>query len=105
MTVPAFLCAALADACFLPLHATAQAARITQPLLLAYGAADRRVPLVHGKQLYAAVRQHNRDIEWVVYDEEGHGWTLPQNRIDFWGRVEKFLDRTIGKDSAPAKKE
>ncbi|KAB8062809.1 alpha/beta hydrolase family protein [Janthinobacterium violaceinigrum] len=83
----------------------AQAARITQPLLLAYGAADRRVPLYHGKQFYAAVKQHNRDVEWVVYEEEGHGWTLPQNRIDFWGRVEKFLDRNIGKDSTPAKKE
>lgn len=54
---------------------------------------------------HAAVKQHNRDVEWVVYDEEGHGWTRPKNRIDFWGRVEKFLDRTIGKDSAPAKKE
>jgi dipeptidyl aminopeptidase/acylaminoacyl peptidase len=83
----------------------AQAARITQPLLLAYGAADRRVPLYHGKQFHAAVKQHNRDVEWVVYDEEGHGWTLPKNRIDFWGRVEKFLDRNIGKDSAAAKKE
>ena len=83
----------------------AQAARITQPLLLAYGAADQRVPLYHGKQFYAAVTQHNRDVEWVVYDEEGHGWTLPKNRIDFWGRVEKFLDRNIGKDSVPLKKE
>nr|WP_314629889.1 alpha/beta fold hydrolase [uncultured Janthinobacterium sp.] len=83
----------------------AQAARITQPLLLAYGGADMRVPLYHGKQFYAAVKQHNRDVEWVVYGEEGHGWTLPQNRVDFWGRVEKFLGKHIGKDSAAAKKE
>jgi hypothetical protein len=32
----------------------------------------------------------------VEYDEEGHGWALPKNRYDFWGRVEKFLDRHIG---------
>ena len=63
------------------------------------------MPLYHGKQLRAALAPHNRDVEWVVYDEEGHGWYLPQNRIDFWGRVEKFLDRNIGKDSAAAKKE
>jgi hypothetical protein len=25
------------------------------------------------------------------------GWALPKNRIDFWTRVEKFLDRNIGK--------
>lgn len=74
----------------------AQAARIKQPLLLAYGSADRRVPIYHGKKFYEAVKQTNADVEWVVYSEEGHGWRLPQNRIDFWGRVEKFLDRNIG---------
>jgi dipeptidyl aminopeptidase/acylaminoacyl peptidase len=74
-----------------------QAARITQPLLLAYGGADRRVPLYHGKKLRDAVSKTNRQVEWVVYESEGHGWALPQNRIDFWTRVEKFLDRTIGK--------
>ena len=83
----------------------AQAARITQPLLLAYGAQDRRVPLYHGQQFLAAVKEHNRDVEWVVYEEEGHGWSLPKNRIDFWRRAELFLDRQIGKDSPAAKKE
>ncbi|HEV7817253.1 MAG TPA: hypothetical protein VGP06_19395 [Janthinobacterium sp.] len=41
-------------------------------------------------------KDSNLDVEWVVYDEEGHGWALPKNRIDFWTRVEKFLDRNIG---------
>lgn len=83
----------------------AQAARITQPLLLAYGALDKRVPLYHGKQFHAAVKQHNPQVEWVVYEEEGHGWSLPKNRIDFWTRAERFLDRHIGKQGAAAKKE
>ncbi|MDC8759603.1 alpha/beta hydrolase family protein [Janthinobacterium fluminis] len=74
-----------------------QAARIKQPLLLAYGAADMRVPLYHGNKFRDAVKAGNKDVEWVVYDEEGHGWALPKNRIDFWGRVEKFLARNIGK--------
>ena len=73
-----------------------QAARITQPLLLAYGGADRRVPLSHGTLFYDAVQRTNPHVEWVVYDEEGHGWALPKNRVDFWGRVEKFLERNIG---------
>ncbi|NHZ34628.1 alpha/beta hydrolase family protein [Massilia rubra] len=73
-----------------------QAARITQPLLLAYGAADKRVPLYHGKKFRDAVIATNPNVEWVVYQEEGHGWALPKNRIDFWGRVEKFLGRHIG---------
>ncbi|MES2126431.1 MAG: prolyl oligopeptidase family serine peptidase [Pseudomonadota bacterium] len=76
------------------------AARIKQPLLLAYGGADMRVPVYHGRKFYDAVKATNPDIEWVVYEEEGHGWALPKNRIDFWGRVEKFLDRQIGVPAA-----
>ncbi|MDB5909334.1 MAG: dipeptidyl aminopeptidase [Massilia sp.] len=74
-----------------------QAARITKPLLLAYGGADKRVPLYHGKKFYEAVKRNNPDVEWVLYPDEGHGWALPKTRIDFWSRVEKFLDKNIGK--------
>ncbi|WP_342117956.1 S9 family peptidase [Pseudoduganella sp. OTU4001] len=73
-----------------------QAHRITRPLLLAYGGVDQRVPLVHGTRFRDAVRSTNKDVEWVVYPDEGHGWHDPKNRIDFWTRVEKFLDKHIG---------
>jgi len=73
-----------------------QAARIKQPLLLAYGGADQRVPLPHGTKFYNAVKETNPDVEWIEYEEEGHGWALPKNRVDFWSRVEKFLDKHIG---------
>ncbi len=76
-----------------PIH---QAARLKQPVLLAYGGSDRRVPTYHGRQFHDAVKQTNPQVEMVVYDEEGHGWALPKNRIDFWSRVEKFLDKHIG---------
>jgi dipeptidyl aminopeptidase/acylaminoacyl peptidase len=73
-----------------------QAARIKQPLLLAYGGADQRVPLPHGTKFYKAVKETNPNVEWIEYEEEGHGWALPKNRVDFWSRVEKFLDKNIG---------
>ncbi|WP_229498874.1 alpha/beta hydrolase family protein [Pseudoduganella ginsengisoli] len=73
-----------------------QAARISQPLLLAYGGADMRVPIIHGTKFRDAVSAANKQVEWIEYSEEGHGWALPKNRIDFWTRVEKFLDKHIG---------
>jgi dipeptidyl aminopeptidase/acylaminoacyl peptidase len=73
-----------------------KAASITQPLLLGYGGVDRRVPMYHGKKFYAAVSQTNKDVEWVQYPDEGHGWRQPGNNFDWWTRVEKFLDRNIG---------
>ena len=78
-----------------------QAARIKKPLLLAYGGADKRVPLHHGEKFYQAVAQGNSQVEWMVYPTEGHGWYLPETRIDFWTRVEKFLDRQIGPGARP----
>jgi dipeptidyl aminopeptidase/acylaminoacyl peptidase len=71
-----------------PLH---NAARIKNPLLMAYGRIDKRVPIEHGKRMHDAVKPHNPKVEWVQYDKEGHGWALAENNIDFWQRVEKFL--------------
>lgn len=72
------------------------AAKIQKPLLLAYGGADRRVPIAHGENFYAEIRKHNPNVEWIKYPEEGHGWKLERTRFDFWTRVEKFLSDNIG---------
>ncbi|MBJ7313984.1 S9 family peptidase [Rugamonas sp. CCM 8940] len=79
-----------------------QAARIKRPLLLAYGGDDHRVPLYHGEKFYAAVKAGNPGVEWVSYPKEGHGWKLLPDQVDFWSRVEKFLDRNIGPGAATA---
>ncbi len=76
-----------------------QAARIRRPLLMAYGAVDQRVPIEHGKYLRDAVEKTNKDVEWVVYGDEGHGWRKLETNVDFWTRVEKFLERHLGTDA------
>ena len=40
----------------------------------------------------------NKDVEWVVYPDEGHGWRKLETNVDFWTRVEKFLERHLGAD-------
>jgi dipeptidyl aminopeptidase/acylaminoacyl peptidase len=70
--------------------------KIKQPLLMAYGRADRRVPIEHGISFRDKVAVYNKKVEWIEYQEEGHGWKLLKNRLDFWTRVEKFLDENIG---------
>ncbi len=77
-----------------------QAAHIKSPLLLAYGGSDRRVPIYHGRKFLEAIKPYNKQVEWIEYEDEGHGWRLPANRIDFWGKVEKFLDKNIGPGAA-----
>ena len=62
----------------------AQAAQVRAPVLMAYGANDRRVPLVHGEKMRDALRASNVPVEWVVYADEGHGFLLEANRFDFY---------------------
>jgi dipeptidyl aminopeptidase/acylaminoacyl peptidase len=76
-----------------------QVERIRRPILMGHGDADHRVPILHSKRFLREVRVHNRKVEFAEYDDEGHGLKLAKNRIDFWTRVERFLDRNIGKDS------
>lgn len=71
------------------------AAKLTQPLLMAYGALDRRVPIVHAADFYSAVKKTNDQVEWIIYSDEGHGWYHEKNNIDFWQHVEKFLDKNL----------
>jgi dipeptidyl aminopeptidase/acylaminoacyl peptidase len=78
-----------------------QAEKIAQPLFMAYGSIDRRVPIDHGTQMRDALRKTNSKVEWKVYSEEGHGWLLPANNIDFWTRVEEFLDKNLKNAPAP----
>lgn len=60
-----------------------------------YGMPDRV-----GDQVKDAAQLKATSPEWIEYQDEGHGWGLPKNRVDFWGRVEKFLDKHIGKGAA-----
>lgn len=73
-----------------------QAHRLKLPLLLAHGGSDRRVPIAHGSRFRDAVAKTNSSVDWVVYNDEGHGWFKPENRYDWWTRVEKFLGQQIG---------
>jgi dipeptidyl aminopeptidase/acylaminoacyl peptidase len=72
--------------------------KLSRPLILAYGGSDKRVPIEHGNRLMRALESHNSHVEWIVYPEEGHGWSQLNNNVDFWGRVDKFLDKHIGKE-------
>jgi dipeptidyl aminopeptidase/acylaminoacyl peptidase len=76
-----------------------QAARITRPLLLAHGGGDRRVTIEHATKLRSALESHHAPLTWIEYREEGHGWYLPANRVDFYDRMVKFLDANIGPDA------
>jgi dipeptidyl aminopeptidase/acylaminoacyl peptidase len=72
------------------------AEKVGVPILLAYGASDLRVPLVHGTDFRSALDRAHKEYEWVVYPGEGHGFSKDENVFDFFGRVERFLAKHLG---------
>jgi dipeptidyl aminopeptidase/acylaminoacyl peptidase len=73
-----------------------RAVEITKPVLMAYGGKDRRVPLPHGTEMRDALKKAGRvEVEWIEYPDEGHGFLLEANEVDFWTRVERFLARHL----------
>lgn len=81
-----------ADAALFRRSPLLRAAELRQPLLLAHGHDDLRVPFEHATTFYSAVRQHNRQVTLLDYADERHGWRKQQTRFDFWRKVETFLD-------------
>lgn len=70
--------------------------QIKQPVFMAYGEDDLRVPLPHGTKLRdALIKSGNTQVEWNQYANEGHGFLLEKNKVDFYSRMEKFLAKHL----------
>ena len=67
------------------------AENIRVPLLIAQGANDPRVNKAESDQMVEALRQRGITVEYMVKDNEAHGFHNQENRFDFYRAVEKFL--------------
>ena len=70
--------------------------QINIPMLLSYGVNDPRVNIAEGEQIVAELDAKGIDYEYLVYENEGHGFMQEYNRIHFLASVEKFLAEHLG---------
>ena len=76
--------------------------RIKAPLLVLQGANDPRVPAVEAEQIVKAVRDKGGVAEYILFPDEGHGWSKLANRIAASRATVEFLDRHLrGVGQAP----
>lgn len=75
--------------------------RIQKPLLIAQGANDPRVKQAESEQIFDAMKQAGKPVEYVLYSDEGHGFARPENRLHFYAIAEEFLAQYLGGRAEP----
>lgn len=76
------------------------ASRITVPVFMAAGGQDERAPPEHTRQMERALKGAGVEVETLYYPTEGHGFFLPANRREYYGRLLAFLGRHLGGQGA-----
>ena len=71
------------------------ASRISRPLLVLQGANDPRVPKVESDELVEKVKANGVPVEYVVFEDEGHGFNKKKNQVAAYGAMVKFLDKYV----------
>jgi dipeptidyl aminopeptidase/acylaminoacyl peptidase len=66
--------------------------KICRPLLVLQGKNDPRVIKPESDDIVAAVKKNGVPVEYIVFDDEGHGFTKKKNQIEGYAAVLKFLD-------------
>lgn len=67
--------------------------KIVKPLYIAQGAQDPRVKKSESDQMVAAMKERGVDVEYLVKDNEGHGFRNEENRFEFYRAMEDFLGK------------
>jgi dipeptidyl aminopeptidase/acylaminoacyl peptidase len=69
--------------------------RIKTPLFIAQGAHDPRVNKDESDQMVAALKARGVEVEYMVKDNEGHGFHNDENKFEFYERMEAFLQQHL----------
>jgi len=72
-----------------------QAEKIQAPLLIAQGANDPRVKKSESDQMVEAMKARGVEVEYMVKENEGHGFSNEENRFDFYKAMEVFLNEHL----------
>ncbi|MBW6536066.1 MAG: prolyl oligopeptidase family serine peptidase [Mariniphaga sp.] len=65
------------------------------PLFVTQGANDQRVNIAESDQIAEALENRGIDVEYMVKDNEGHGFRNEENRFDFYRAMITFLDKHL----------
>lgn len=70
--------------------------KIKCPLFIAQGANDPRVAKAESDQIVEALKKRGIDVPYMVKDNEGHGFSNEENRMEFYNEMEQFFAKYLG---------
>ena len=68
---------------------------VTKPLLVLQGAQDPRVLKIESDEIVEGVKKNGVPVEYVLFEDEGHGFVKKENQIKAYSSILKFLDKYL----------
>lgn len=75
--------------------------KVTKPLIVLQGAQDPRVLQVESDEIVEGVRKNGVPVEYVLFEDEGHGFVKKENQIKAYSSILGFLDKYLKKVDGP----
>ncbi|MEE1962627.1 alpha/beta fold hydrolase [Allomuricauda taeanensis] len=72
--------------------------KVTKPLIVLQGSQDPRVLQVESDEIVAGVRKNGVPVEYVLFEDEGHGFVKKENQIEAYSKILEFLDVYLKKE-------
>ena len=71
--------------------------KVKSPVLVVQGKNDPRVLKIESDEMVAAIRDGGTYVDYLVFDDEGHGFSKKKNRISAANKYLTFLDEYLKK--------
>lgn len=68
---------------------------IEAPLFVLHGDNDPRVPVGEAEQIIEALRERNVPVRKLIFEDEGHGFSKLENRIEAYASIAEFLETHV----------
>lgn len=70
--------------------------RIIRPLFIVQGRNDPRVKVAESDQIVEAARKNNKEVEYMIFEDEGHGLRKRDNKLKAYNAMYDFMQTNLG---------
>lgn len=74
------------------------AEKVVRPLMVLQGAKDPRVLQVESDEIVAAVKKNGVPVDYVLFEDEGHGFVKKENQIKAYSSILNFLNTHLKRE-------